>query len=98
MHSRQSPETPCDVILSEDEWKALTVFFTKKPPPSKPPSLYQAVVWIASLGGFMGRKGDGHPGTTTTWRGLQRLEGIALGFALGFSMAQQRDGPYPPLR
>ena len=28
---------------------------------------------VASLGGFLGRKGDGEPGTKTLWIGLQYL-------------------------
>lgn len=93
MQGRETPKVPCDTILAEEEWRALCAFVTRKPPPAKPPSLKEAVVMIASLGGFMGRKGDGYPGTTTVWRGLQRLEGIAMGFALADSMHKERDGP-----
>jgi hypothetical protein len=28
------------------------------------------------LGGFLGRKGDGEPGTETLWKALQRLDDI----------------------
>ena len=31
---------------------------------------------VATLGGFLGRKGDGEPGTQTLWLGLQRLDDI----------------------
>ena len=97
MQGRETPKLPCDSILTEEEWKALCAFTTRKPPPAKPPSLREAVIMIASLGGFTGRKGDGYPGTTTVWRGLQRLEGIAMGFAVGFALAnsmhKKRDGP-----
>ena len=31
---------------------------------------------MATLGGFLGRKGDGEPGTQTLWLGLQRLDDI----------------------
>jgi hypothetical protein len=93
MQGRETPEMPCDAILSQDEWKALCAFSTKKLPPPKPPSLKEAVVMIARLGGFLGRKGDGHPGTTTVWRGLQRLEDIAITFAVAESLYKQRDGP-----
>lgn len=31
---------------------------------------------VASLGGFLGRKSDGEPGTQTLWLGLQRLNDI----------------------
>jgi len=32
---------------------------------------------VAVLGGFLGRKSDGEPGTQTLWLGLQRLDDIA---------------------
>jgi hypothetical protein len=28
---------------------------------------------VAKLGGFLGRKGDGHRGATVLWRGLDQL-------------------------
>jgi len=31
---------------------------------------------VASLGGFLGRKSDGEPGTKSLWLGLQRLDDI----------------------
>lgn len=30
----------------------------------------------AKMGGFLGRKGDGEPGTEVLWKGLQYLEKI----------------------
>ena len=53
-----------------------------KIPPSEPPRLGQCVRWIAQLGGFLGRKGDGDPGVKTLWRGLQRLNDIAATWQL----------------
>jgi len=44
--------------------------------PVKPPSLREAIRRVACLGGFLGRKGDGEPGTQTLWLGLQRLDDI----------------------
>ncbi|WP_423191610.1 IS4 family transposase [Chloroflexus aurantiacus] len=35
-----------------------------------PPTLSDAVRWIAHLGGFLGRIHDGEPGVTTIWHGL----------------------------
>jgi hypothetical protein len=37
---------------------------------------------IAKLGGFIGRKSDGEPGTETLWRGLLRLDGMTEGWRL----------------
>ena len=50
--------------------------------PRKTPTVAQVVVWIAKLGGFLGRKSDGTPGVTVFWRGWQRLTDIANTFAL----------------
>lgn len=43
---------------------------------------------LASLGGFLGRKSDGEPGTKSLWLGIQRLDDIAATWkfmALNFS-------------
>lgn len=76
--ARKSPDQPCTVILKTHEWQALYCTIHKTPiPPAEPPSLYQAVVWIARLGGFLARTGDGFPGPKTIWQGLRRLDDIA---------------------
>jgi hypothetical protein len=75
---REVPDVPCTVFFEEFEWKALHTHITKTPvPPTDPPSLRQALHMVARLGGFLGRRGDGEPGTTTLWGGLQHLDGIA---------------------
>lgn len=38
-------------------------------PPDEIADLCTITRWIAGLGGFMGRKGDGHPGLIAVWRG-----------------------------
>jgi len=74
---RDLPDAPCTVYFQDSEWKALTAFVTRNPvAPPKPPPLRQAMRWVAGLGGFLGRKGDGEPGTQTLWLGLQRLDDI----------------------
>jgi hypothetical protein len=42
--------------------------------PDQPPSLKDAVLWIAKKGGFQGRKSDGAPGVEVLWHGLQKLD------------------------
>ena len=75
MLGRSSPDVDCTVFFSNVQWKALCCYVTKKPtPPEKPPSLREAILMVAKIGGFLGRKGDGPPGTTVLWRGLQRLD------------------------
>lgn len=76
--ARKSPEASCECALETHEWEALYCTIHKtRTPPTEPPTLRQAVRWIAQLGGFMGRKGDGEPGVIVLWRGLRRLEDIA---------------------
>jgi hypothetical protein len=74
---RETPEVPCTVYFEEHEWKALMVYVTRKPLPASPPKLREAMRMTAQLGGFLGRKADGEPGTETLWRGLQRLDDIS---------------------
>lgn len=91
---RETPDIPCDVFLKEEEWKVLYSFVNNTYSlPEEPPTLRQAVRMIASLGGFLGRKSDGEPGTTTLWRGLQRLDDMVLGYKVHPAMAGQRSGP-----
>jgi hypothetical protein len=72
---REVPELPCDVYFEEAEWKALVAYSTKNPvPPEQAPSLREAIRMVAKIGGFLGRKSDGEPGTETLWRGLQHLD------------------------
>jgi hypothetical protein len=74
---RETPDVPCTVYFEEDQWRALVAKATRSPvPPEKPPTLREAVRMVAALGGFLGRKGDGEPGTQTLWRGLQRLDDL----------------------
>ena len=75
---RETPEVPCTVYFEEHEWKALIAYVSRKPePPPQPPTLREAVRMVASLGGFLGRKSDGEPGTQTIWLGLQRIDDLA---------------------
>jgi hypothetical protein len=74
---REVPEAPCTVFFEDCEWKALVAYKTQNPtPPEKPPTLREMTHMVASLGGFLGRKCDGNPGTQTLWLGLQRLDDI----------------------
>lgn len=72
--ARRNPDAPCTLVLDPIEWQALYVRTHKQAKlPKNPPTLKEAVGWIAKLGGFLGRKSDGEPGVTTIWRGLVRL-------------------------
>jgi len=74
---REVPNVPCTIFFEEAEWKALVAYKTKTPqPPETPPTLREAVRMVASLGGFLGRKCDGEPGTKSLWLGVQRLDDL----------------------
>ena len=74
MLARSVPEAPCRVLLEPEEWQALycAIHRVSEPPP-EPPSLDQAVKWIAQLGGFVGRRRSDRPGAEVLWRGFQHL-------------------------
>lgn len=80
MLGRECPELPCDAVLGEDEWQAVYAVVTGQPPPAQPPPLGEMVRRIASLGGYLGRKGDGPPGPKAMWLGMQRMTDLALGW------------------
>ena len=77
MLARTAPDLPCTVVLSKEEWQALYCNIKRVPEPeATPPTLAEAVLWIAKLGGFLARKGDGAPGPHVLWRGFQHLPHI----------------------
>jgi len=74
---RETPDVPCTVFFEESEWKALNTYVTQDPTsPERTPSLREAMHMVAGLGGFLGRKSDGEPGTKSLWIGLQRLDDL----------------------
>jgi len=75
---RGRPDLPCTVAFEDYEWQALYSFIHKTAIFStEPPTLQQVTLWVAQLGGFLGRKSDGFPGVKVLWRGWQRLFDIA---------------------
>jgi len=91
---REHPDTACTEVLSGDEWQVLYKKIHKTNNlPAEPPSIRQATLWVARLGGFLGRKGDGEPGAMILWRGWQRLMDMAEGYSASHSYtAPQRYG------
>ena len=83
MLARTAPDVPCTVILSREEWQALYCNVNRVSEPTvTPPSLGEAVLWIAKLGGFIARKSDGQPGPQVLWRGFQHLPYITNMFLI----------------
>lgn len=76
--ARNNPETPATQAFQSHEWQALyCITHQTSKPPSEPPTLQECVLWIAKLGGFLGRKTDGEPGVKTIWLGMRSLHDIA---------------------
>jgi Transposase DNA-binding/Transposase DDE domain len=75
--AREAPDDPADSEFSQDELDGL--FFLKKKEKKRTetiapnPTLAQAVRWVADLGGYVGNRSSGPPGTTTIGRGLERV-------------------------
>lgn len=83
MLSRAVPDVPCTALLELEEWQALYCAIHRTPtPPETPPPLRQAVRWIAQLGGFLARRGDGEPGATVLWKGFQHLADLTTMYCI----------------
>jgi hypothetical protein len=81
--ARTNPSMPCPEFLSEQEWTVLAIKSTRHgSPPTSPPTIADALIWIARLGGYLARKGDSSPGTLVLWRGWKRLTDLADGWCL----------------
>ena len=96
MLARAVPDMPCDVLLEIDEWQALYCAIHHCPtPPESPPSLGQAVRWIAQLGGFVGRRRQDQPGAETVWRGFQHLTDLTRMYRIMRSVPPYMDAAPP---
>ena len=81
--ARTQPQAPCTIAFDEREWQAVFALQRHNQPlPSTPPSVREITRLTAELGGFLGRKSDGEPGSITLARGLQRLHDIVTGVLL----------------
>lgn len=75
---REDPDRPASQALTEQEC-ALVGALHKPPVAPDQLTLRMAQRRIAQLGGFLGRKGDGDPGTMTLWLGMQCLRDMING-------------------
>lgn len=75
--ARQMPGVPCTEVMDDEEWKVLhRIAFKTNLLPPQPPTLQEAVMALAKLGGFLGRKSDGDPGVKVLWRGIQAFRTV----------------------
>ncbi len=80
--SRSEPDLPASVELTRHEIEALVHLkrIDKKRNETIPdvmPTIAQATLWIAELGGYTGKSSGGPPGSITIRRGLDRLRPAA---------------------
>lgn len=75
--ARSQPEEPATIELTKKEIHAIIVLKDKLPYDydlEKTPTIAQAVLWIAELGGYTGKQSGGPPGTIVLGRGLRDVE------------------------
>ena len=80
---RECPDLPCDVVFDTEEWQAAWIIEKRSKPPADPPILGDMVRLIARFGGFLARKGDGHPGPKAIWEGMEKVRHYAVGIEVG---------------
>jgi hypothetical protein len=94
--SRTVPEQPASVELKPHEIRALILLKRRKRTeviPDTMPTLGQATLWIAQLGGYMRQSDGSPPGSITIHRGLNELRVAArLLKALEGEQGSGRDG------
>ncbi len=96
--ARGHPHASCTVAFTDAEWQVLYRYYNAQPPPDQPPTLSEAVLWLARLGRFMGRKGDGKPGVKVLWCGILRLHDVVAGFLLAHpDVCNAQPSPGPPV-
>lgn len=80
MLGRTVPDLSCEAVFAPEEWRAVCIVTQKEKPPRHPPKLADFLLRLATLGGYLGRKGDGPPGPKAIWIGLQRTRDFVIAF------------------
>jgi len=78
---RTCPELPADLVFDPLEWKS-SYLLNKQALPEGIPTINNVIRNLAMLGGFLGRKSDGEPGTKSIWKGFQRIQDCIYGIQL----------------
>jgi hypothetical protein len=77
--ARQAPDAPATTVI---EPLMVEVLARKQNLDAKTMTVFQFWRWVARLGGFLGRKGDGHPGWRAIWDGWAYLSNLTEGARL----------------
>jgi hypothetical protein len=79
--ARSDPDRPARLIVPP-LWLAMLKAARKRLPRVDNLTVGQFYRELAKLGGFLGRKSDGHPGWITIWRGWEKLNTLVRGAQL----------------
>lgn len=84
---REYPDVPCTMLFTEIEWKLAynTAYEGKRPLPQNTPSLREATMFVAMLGGYQPRKQP--PGIQTIWQGTTRLMDLVRGYKMALQIS-----------
>jgi hypothetical protein len=80
--ARETPNAPADIEFSENELHALILLKRRSKKkseiiPDEVPTISQATIWLAEIGGYTGKSSGGPPGSITLSRGLFKLRAAA---------------------
>ena len=85
---RTCPELPADLVFDPLEWK-VSFRLGKNALPDGIPTLQQVLRNLAELGGFLGRKCDGEPGTKSIWLGYSRVLDCIYGIQMATELGEE---------
>jgi hypothetical protein len=79
LRSREEPHVPASAEFSDAEVQAIVLLKRRagRKIANGNPTLLQATLWLAELGGYTGKSSGGPPGTVTLARGLLRVRAAA---------------------
>src|SRR5436309_3134966 len=80
---RSAERLPPKLLLTPLEIELLDKLVTDKTGSSPYQSLWDYLIKVARLGGYLACAHDPPPGNTVMWRGLSRLADIELGYLMG---------------
>jgi hypothetical protein len=80
--SRSSPDADVYKVASKEEVNVMNLWLQSQGDRKPIATVRAFTIAVARLGGFLGRKSDGMPGTKTIWQGIRNLEFLLLGHKL----------------
>lgn len=81
--ARTTPNESARVELSKAELQAVLLLRKPKRDGRSRPTIAEAVLWLAQIGGYTGKSSGGPPGAIVIARGLRRIEPVATLLAEG---------------